>query len=418
MEFEQYAGNLATQARAASRAAAILSTRQKNDALVAIAAKIEQNRERIQAENAKDLEDAKAGGISGAFLKRLELSDKVIKSMAVSLRDIAGLADPVGEMTDIRRQPNGIQVGRMRVPLGVILFIYESRPNVTTDAAALCLKSGNAVILRGGSEARRSNGVLCELIQESLKEAGIDPSIVQPVSNTDRAVLGFLFKRNDCIDLCVPRGGYGLIKAVSEQATMPVIKHFDGICHIYVDDEADQAMARRVILNAKVQNPGVCNTLETALVNKTIAKEFLPALAADLRKEGVEIRGCENTRAIIPDAVPATEEDWRTEYLEKILSIRVVADLDAAIDHINTYGSKHTDSILTNNWSKSWRFIREVDSSSVMVNASTRLSDGYEYGLGAEVGISTDKLHARGPMGLEGLTSQKFIVFGDGTLRV
>lgn len=414
---KEYADQLATRARAASRAAVRLTTAQKNDALERIAASLLEHQDALQAENRKDLDAAEKAGISGAFFRRLQITDKVLQGMAACVRDIIQLPDPVGEITDVRRRPSGIEVGRMRIPLGVILFIYESRPNVTTDAAALCLKSGNSVLLRGGSEARRTNAFLGGLIQDALAAQGIDPHIIQPVANTDREVLSHLFVRNDCIDLCVPRGGAGLIRAVSDQAKMPVLKHFDGICHVYVDETADFAMARRIILNAKVQNPGVCNTLETALVDRAVAAELLPPLIADLREAGVEVRGCEGVRAIDPEVKAATEEDWRTEYLDMILALRVVDGLDAAMDHIANYGSRHTDTIVTNHWQRAQRFLREVDSSSVMVNASTRFADGNEYGLGAEVGISTDKLHAFGPMGLAGLTTQKFVVFGDGHLR-
>ncbi len=405
------------RARAASRVIGRAETRRKNDALLAIAAAIEAASERLMSENARDLADGRRQGLDEALLDRLELNAARIAAMAQGLREIAALPDPIGGISDMNYRPSGIQVGRMRVPLGVIGIIYESRPNVTADAAGLCLKSGNAAILRGGSEAIHSNQAIAACIHAGLDAAGLPADVVQVIETTDRAAVGELVRMEQYVDVIVPRGGKGLIERITREARVPVIKHLHGICHTYIDDLADRDKAVRVAVNAKTQRYGTCNTMETLLVSRGIAAQVLPPLAEKYREAGVELRGCEATRAILPDALPATETDWETEYLAPILSIRVVEDLDAAIDHIARYGSGHTDAIITESLPRAQRFLREVDSSSVMVNASTRFADGFEYGLGAEIGISTDKLHARGPVGLEGLTTLKFIVLGDGHIR-
>jgi glutamate-5-semialdehyde dehydrogenase len=407
---------LGQQARAASRVLVRATTAQKNRALLAMAEAIESAADHLKAENAKDLENGKANGLDTAMLDRLTLSDKAIAGIAEGLRQVAALQDPVGEISDMSYRPSGIQVGKMRVPLGVVGIIYESRPNVTADAAALCLKSGNAAILRGGSEAAYSNRALATCIQQGLKAAGLPEAAVQVVATTDRAAVGELIAMPQYVDVIIPRGGKSLIERISADARVPVIKHLDGICHVYIDAEADFDKAVRVALNAKTHRYGVCNAMETLLVAETQAAKVLPELAKLYGEKGVELRGCEKTCAII-DANPATEEDWATEYLAAILSIKVVSDVDEAMDHIARFSSGHTESIITENYSIARRFLAEVDSSSVMVNASTRFADGFEYGLGAEIGISTDKFHARGPVGLEGLTSQKYIVLGDGHIR-
>ncbi len=416
MDIQAYMQQLGQQARKAARVLVSASTAQKNQALLAMAEAIENSAESLKAENAKDLENGRQNGLDAAMLDRLALTDAGIAGIAEGLRQVAALQDPVGEVTDMSYRPSGIQVGKMRVPLGVVGIIYESRPNVTADAAALCLKSGNAAILRGGSEAAFSNQALASCIQQGLKQAGLPETAVQVVETTDRAAVGELIAMPEYVDVIIPRGGKGLIERISQNARVPVIKHLDGICHVYIDDAADYDKAIRVAVNAKTHRYGVCNAMETLLVAESQAEKVLPELAKQYAEKGVELRGCEKTRAII-DAAPATEEDWATEYLAPILSIRVVADVDAAMDHIAQYSSGHTESIITENFSTSRRFLAEVDSSSVMVNASTRFADGFEYGLGAEIGISTDKFHARGPVGLEGLTSQKYIVLGDGTIR-
>jgi glutamate-5-semialdehyde dehydrogenase len=405
------------RARAASRVIGRAETRQKNAALLAIAAAIEAASERLMSENARDLAAGRRQGLDAALLDRLELNAARIAAMAQGLREIAALPDPIGGISDMNYRPSGIQVGRMRVPLGVIGIIYESRPNVTADAAGLCLKSGNAAILRGGSEAIHSNQAIAACIHAGLDAAGLPADVVQVIETTDRAAVGELVRMEQYVDVIVPRGGKGLIERITREARVPVIKHLHGICHTYIDGQADLDKAVRVAVNAKTQRYGTCNTMETLLVAQAIAAQVLPALAENYRTAGVELRGCEATRAILPDTLPATETDWDTEYLAPILAIRVVADLDAAIDHIARYGSGHTDAIITESLPRAQRFLREVDSSSVMVNASTRFADGFEYGLGAEIGISTDKLHARGPVGLEGLTTLKFIVIGDGHIR-
>jgi glutamate-5-semialdehyde dehydrogenase len=408
--------SLGQSARAASRAMARASTAQKNAALLHIAEAIRAQRHLLKQANAEDLATAQAAGLPEALVERLALSDKAIDTMAEGLEQISNLPDPIGEMLNLRYRPTGIQVGQMRVPLGVIGIIYEARPNVTVDAAGLCIKSGNATVLRGGSEAIRCNTALAVLVQQGLAVAGLPPDAVQVIETTDRAAVGAMITLPEYIDVIVPRGGKGLIERIAKEATVPVIKHLDGICHVYIDDEADLDKAIRIADNAKTQRYAPCNTMETLLVAQGIASRVLPPLCKIYQDKGVELRGDEQARALVPMNT-ATEQDWRTEYLAPILSIRVVAGLDAAIDHINTYGSQHTDSIVTENYSKAMRFLREVDSASVMVNASTRFADGFEYGLGAEIGISTNKLHARGPVGLEGLTSLKWIVLGSGQIR-
>jgi glutamate-5-semialdehyde dehydrogenase len=417
IEVESYMHQLGVAARLAGRRLARAGTGAKNRALEATADALLASRAALAEANGADLEAGRAAGLDAALLDRLALTDARIDAMAEGLRQIAALPDPVGEVEGLAYRPSGIQVGRMRVPLGVVGIIYESRPNVTADAAGLCLKSGNAAILRGGSEALRSNQAIARCIHQGLEAAGLPPTAVQVVETTDRAAVGALVTMTEHVDVIVPRGGKGLIERVSREARIPVIKHLDGVCHVYVDDRADRDKAIRVADNAKTQRFGTCNTMETLLVAEGVAAEVLPALAERYRAAGVELRGCPRTCAILPEAVPATEADWGTEYLAPILSVRVVAGLDEALEHIERHGSRHTDSIVTEDLGRARRFLAEVDSSSVMVNASTRFADGFEYGLGAEIGISTDKLHARGPVGLEGLTSQKFIVLGDGHVR-
>ncbi|MBL3590364.1 MAG: glutamate-5-semialdehyde dehydrogenase [gamma proteobacterium endosymbiont of Lamellibrachia anaximandri] len=412
-----YMSGLGAKARTASRRLAAATTGEKNAALNAIADDLDSNRAVLMVENKKDLQAGAAKGLDAALLDRLELTPARIDSMIEGLRQIAGLADPIGEIFDMNYRPSGIQVGRMRVPLGVVGIIYESRPNVTADAAALCLKSGNATVLRGGSEAFHSNQAIAAGIQRGLEQAGLPADAVQVLATTDRAAVGSMIAMPESIDVIIPRGGKGLIERISRDARVPVIKHLDGICHVYIDDQADIGKAFDVTMNSKTQRYGTCNTLETLLVAEDIAEEALLMLAAPLQEKGVELRGCPRTLEIIDNAAAATDEDWDTEYLGPILSIRVVQDLDEAIDHINTHSSQHTDSIITENYTRARCFLAEVDSSSVMVNASTRFADGFEYGLGAEIGISTDKFHARGPVGLEGLTSVKYIVLGDGHIR-
>ncbi len=417
-DIKQYMQNVGQEARTASRAMAMADTNAKNRALENIATAILLNTKNLITENGKDVAAAKESGLDAASIDRLTLTDKTIKSMADGLRQIAALPDPIGEISDLKYRPSGIQVGRMRVPLGVIGIIYESRPNVTADAAGLCLKSGNACILRGGSEALHSNQAIAACVHQGLREAGLPETAVQVVNTTDRAAVGELITMKDFVDVIVPRGGKELIERVSKEARIPVIKHLHGICHVYIDDEADLRKAIRIADNAKTHRYGVCNAMETLLVNANVAAQVLPELCAIYLKKGVELRGDEAARRLVAQMKAATEEDWDTEYLAPILSIRVVANVDEAIGHIALHGSQHTDSIVTENYSRAMRFLREVDSSSVMVNASTRFADGFEYGLGAEIGISTDKIHARGPVGLEGLTSQKYIVLGSGQIRM
>ena len=413
-----YMNRLGRAAREASRVLARASTAQKNRALQAAAAALDAARDELVSANERDLAGGRANGLDAAMLDRLALTPKVIDGMIEGLRQVAALPDPIGEIRDMRYMPSGIQVGKMRVPLGVVGIIYESRPNVTIDAASLCLKSGNATILRGGSEAIHSNQAIARCIQLGLAEAGLPAAAVQVVETTDRAAVGALISMPEYVDVIVPRGGKGLIERISRDARVPVIKHLDGICHVYIDVAADVDKAVRVADNAKTQRFARCNTMETLLVHQGIADRVLPPLAAIYREKGVELRGCARTQALLGgDVLEASEEDWSTEYNAPILSIRIVDSLDAAIEHINRYGSQHTDAIVTENFTDARRFLTEVDSASVMVNASTRFADGFEYGLGAEIGISTDKLHARGPVGLEGLTSEKYVVFGDGHVR-
>lgn len=416
MQITEYMSALGQQARKASRMLAAVSTAQKNKALHHIADRLLAQSVWLMEENAKDLVTGKANGLDEAMLDRLRLTQSGIESMVKGVRQVADLPDPVGEITDMAYRPSGIQLGKMRVPLGVVGIIYESRPNVTVDAAALCLKSGNATILRGGSEAIHSNRAIALCIQEGLEVAGINHHAVQLVQTTDREAVGQMISLPEYIDVIIPRGGKSLIERISQGAKVPVIKHLDGICHVYVAADADLTMSWSVCDNAKTHRYGVCNAMETLLVDERIAADFLPKMAEIYHAKGVELRGCDKTRAIVTMNA-ATEADWSTEYLAPILSIKLVNGLDEAIAHINHYGSHHTDAIMTQDYAMSRRFLAEVDSSSVMINASTRFADGFEYGLGAEIGISTDKFHARGPVGLLGLTSQKYVVFGSGQIR-
>ena len=416
MNVAHYMQKLGSNAREASRLVARASTEQKNNALHAMAEAIDASRELISSANKRDLDAGIERGLDAAMLDRLALTPDRVDAMIEGLRQVAALPDPVGDVSDMRFLPSGIQLGKMRVPLGVIGIIYESRPNVTMEAASLCLKSGNATILRGGSEAIHSNQAIAQSIAIGLKSAGLPETSVQVVETTDREAVGQLITMPDFVDVIVPRGGKGLIERVSNDARVPVIKHLDGICHVYIDAEADIAKGVNIAINAKTHRYGTCNTMETLLVHESVAQEVLTELSGAYADAGVELRGCEKTRSII-EAKVATDDDWTTEYLAPILSIRVVDSIDTAIAHINHFGSHHTDAIITENYTLSRRFLREVDSSSVMINASTRFADGFEYGLGAEIGISTDKIHARGPVGLEGLTSQKYIVYGEGQVR-
>lgn len=417
MDVQTYMTGVGRQARAASRLIAKADTRTKNLALTEMARAVERAGEKLLAANARDVGTARQKKLDSAAIDRLTLTPKTLAAMADGLLQIAKLPDPVGEIGGLKYLPSGIQVGQMRVPIGVIGIIYESRPNVTADAAALCLKSGNAAILRGGSEAMHSNQAIAACVHEGLKAAGLPETVVQVIETTDRAAVGELITMQDYVDVIVPRGGKGLIERLMRESRIPMIKHLHGVCHVYIDDEADFDKALRIADNAKTQRLGTCNTMETLLVAKGIAEKILPPLCRIYGDKGIELRGDESARKIVPQMKAATEEDWHTEYLDAILAVRVVDGLDQAIEHIATYGSQHTDAIVTENISRARRFISEVDSSSVMVNASTRFADGYEYGLGAEIGISTDKLHARGPVGLEGLTSLKYVVFGDGHIR-
>lgn len=408
--------DLGKQAKKASRKLLSATTQQKNTALNLIADELIRNSDKLKIENEKDLQNGRDNGLSPAMIDRLALTDSVIEGMAEGLRQIASLNDPIGEITDMKYLPSGIQLGQMRVPLGVVGIIYESRPNVTIDAAALCLKSSNATILRGGSEAIHSNKALAQCIQSALKATGLPEAAVQVVPTTDRAAVGELITMTESVDVIIPRGGKSLTSRISNDAKVPVIKHLDGICHVYIDDEADTQKAIAVAVNSKTHRYGVCNAMETLLISESRAEEMLPLLAKKYAEKEVELRGCAKTCAVI-EAKPATQEDWQTEYLAPVLSIKIVADVDEAIEHIEIYSSRHTESIVTDNFTTSRKFLSLVDSSSVMVNASTRFADGFEYGLGAEIGISTDKIHARGPVGLNGLTSQKYIVLGDGSVR-
>ena len=422
MDIQQYMQRLGEQARQASRAMARASSGDKDKALAAIANALRDHRDAILRANEKDLDAGRSNGLDAALLDRLALTADRFDGMVEGLEQIIGLADPIGVITDLAYRPSGIQVGKMRVPLGVIGIIYESRPNVTIDAAALCLKSGNSAILRGGSEAINANQAIAECIREGLRAAGLPEAAVQVVETTDRAAVGELITHPEYVDVIVPRGGKGLIERISNDARVPVIKHLDGNCHTYIDEQADIAKAISVAFNAKTQRYGTCNTTETLLVANAIAQQVLPELAAQYRQAGVELRGCEQARDLlesvgVTDMQAATEADWEEEYLAPVLAVKIVKDIDEAIEHINRYSSGHTEAIITENYTLARRFLTEVDSSSVMVNASTRFADGFEYGLGAEIGISTDKIHARGPVGLEGLTSQKWVVLGDGHIR-
>ncbi len=417
MNIKEYMTTLGQQAAAAGREVSRAESGKKNAALLAIAEQLALQTDFLAAENAKDLVAGKEKGLDAALLDRLELTPARIQAMIEGLQEVAALPDPVGAISDLNYRPSGIQVGKMRVPLGVIGIIYESRPNVTVDAAALCLKSGNACILRGGSESIHSNKAIASCIAQGLQQAGLPEQSVQVVETTDRAAVGELITLNDYVDVIVPRGGKSLIERISKEASIAVIKHLDGICHVYIDGAADIEKAVNIAVNAKTHRYGVCNAMETLLVAESIAAQVLPRLAQAYKAKGVELRGCLKTCSIVPDCVRATEADWQTEYLAPILAIKIVADIDAAMAHINQFSSGHTESIVTENYTLARRFLREVDSSSVMVNASTRFADGFEYGLGAEIGISTDKLHARGPVGLEGLTSLKYVVLGDGHIR-
>jgi len=420
MDIKQYMEQVGRQARVASRAMARADSATRNRALSLIAAAIERDAGLLREANQLDLDAARANGLEPAMLDRLTLSDKAIATMVEGLRQIVALADPIGEISNMKFRPTGIQVGQMRVPLGVIGIIYEARPNVTVDAAGLCIKSGNATILRGGSEAIHCNRALAKLVKEGLAGAGLPPEAVQVIDTTDRAAVGALITMPQYVDVIVPRGGKGLIARLMEESTVPMIKHLDGICHVYIDDKADFAKALPIAFNAKCHRYGTCNTMETLLVARSVAAQILPQLAALYLAEKVELRADPEALAILagyPHLTPVAEADWQTEYLAPILAVKVVAGIDEAMDHISAYSSKHTEAIVTEDYSAAMRFLREVDSASVMVNASTRFADGFEYGLGAEIGISNDKLHARGPVGLEGLTSLKYIVFGHGEVR-
>jgi len=417
MSIQSTVESLAAAAKKAARDVAKLSTNSKNNVLLRMGEMLAEKKEFIQAENGKDLAAGREKGLSGAMLDRLALSDKVIDSMIAGLHEVAALPDPVGEIDDMVKRPSGIMVGRMRIPLGVIGMIYESRPNVTVDAAALCLKAGNAIILRGGSEAIHSNLALAKVLQDALASENINPAAIQVMPTTDREAVNIMLSLEEYIDLIIPRGGEGLIRFVAENSRIPVLKHYKGVCHVFVDADADLDMAVNIIMNGKCQRPGVCNAVETLLVHRDIAATYLPQAAAKLTAAGVELRGCPRTKEILPDIKDAEEDDWPAEFLDLILAVKVVDDLDAAMDHIARYGSQHTETIVTNSYANGQRFIREVDASAVMINASTRFSDGGQFGLGAEIGISTTKLHAYGPMGLKELTSRKFIVYGDGQIR-
>ncbi len=417
MSLENEIKQLAQEAREASHILATLSTAVKNELLQKMASALEANSATLISENEKDISSAHDRGLSAAMIDRLVLDEARIKGMADGLREVAELPDPVGELTSMWRRPNGIEVGRMRIPLGVIGIIYESRPNVTADAAGLCLKSGNAVVLRGGSEAIHSNNAIGKILQEQMEQMGLPKAAVQVIMTTDRNAVNVLLEQEEYIDLIIPRGGEGLIRFVSENSRIPVIKHYKGVCHTFVDASADFEMAESICINAKVQRPGVCNSMETLLIHKDIAETFVPRIAAAMKQKGVELRGCSITREFAPGVKEATEEDWHAEFLDLILAVRVVDDMNQAIEHIQAYGSLHTEVIVTSDYGNAQKFLRQVNSSVVMVNASSRFSDGNQFGLGAEIGISTTKLHSFGPMGLEDLTTRKFIVLGDGQIR-
>ena len=417
-DIQQYVRDTATAAKQAFYLMANATTAQKNATLLRMAELIAQHQTAILAANAQDMENAAAKGLDSALLDRLKLTEKTVESMCEGLRQVAALPDPVGEMDEFRLRPNGLQIGKMRVPLGVIGIIYESRPNVTIDAAALCLKSGNACVLRGGSEAFESNMAIAKLIRQALTESGLPPAAVSVIENTSRESVGAMLQSPELIDVIIPRGGKSLVARIAAEARVPVIKHLDGICHVYIDQAADTQKAIDIAFNAKTSRYGTCNTMETLLIHATRAEEMLPLLAEKYAEKQVELRGCERTLAILPNINAATEEDWDTEYLAPVLAVKIVDDLTQAITHINTHGSHHTDSIITESYTDAQIFMRAVDSASVMVNASTRFADGFEYGLGAEIGISTDKIHVRGPVGLHGLTSQKWVVLGNGQVRI
>ena len=417
MDFGGYVDQITRRARAASDRAGELDADLKNAALRLMADRLEQSSEELILENAKDLEAGRSKGLAAPLLERLELNSDRIHGMAEGLRDVAALPDPVGEVTRMWDRPSGLQVGRMRIPLGSILVIYESRPNVTADVAGLCLKSGNATLLRGGSEAIHSNQAITRVLQRALSESGVHEDVLQLIEHTDREIIDLLLEREDEIDLVIPRGGEGLVRRVSERSRIPVIKHYAGVCHVYLDQGADPKMARDIAINSKCQRVSVCNSAETLLVHASLAESLLPSLLAEMQGLGVELRGCERTQAAGQNIAPASEDDWRAEFLAMTLAVRVVDSMEQAIDHLRRFGSNHTETIVTQDLARARDFVRRVNSSSVFVNASTRFSDGYELGLGAEVGVSTTKVHWYGPMGLEGLTTQKFIAFGDGTIR-
>ncbi len=417
MSIQSMIEKMAKDARAASSALRRAQREEKDAALTLMANRLGERKKNIQKENQKDLDLAREKGLSSAMIDRLTLNDKTIESMSEGLREVVTLPDPVGEVTRMWKRPNGLVVGRMRIPLGVIGFIYESRPNVTVDAAGLCLKSGNAVILKGGSEAIHSNLILADILREALEEAGLPQKAIQVVPTTEREAVGVLLSLEDDLDIIIPRGGEGLIRFVTEHSRIPVLKHYKGVCHVYVDEYADLETASEVCFNAKVQRPGVCNAMETMLVHERIADDFLPSMAKRLQDVGVEIRGCQKTSALVPGTKAVVESDWPAEFLDLVLAVKIVSSMDEALDHIEKYGSKHTEAIITKDYKRSQRFLAEVDSSVVLVNASTRFNDGFQLGLGAEIGINTSKLHAFGPMGLEELTTTKFVVYGDGQVR-
>ncbi|MBW1766000.1 MAG: glutamate-5-semialdehyde dehydrogenase [Deltaproteobacteria bacterium] len=417
MPIERMIEDMAKASKDAARRLRRADSSRKDAALELMAKRLIQRKEEIQVENNKDLAFSKENGLSPAMIDRLTLDDKTIQSMAEGLREVTALPDPVGEMTGMWKRPNGLEVGRVRIPLGVIGFIYESRPNVTVDAASLCLKSGNSVILKGGSEAIHSNLILAEILRQALEDTGLPEKAIQIIPTTEREAVGILLGLEDYVDIIIPRGGEGLIRFVTENSRIPVLKHYKGVCHVYVDKSADLDTASEICLNSKVQRPGVCNAMETMLVHEEIASDFLPSMAKLLRDAGVTIKGCPKSRALIPEAVPAEESDWPAEFLDLVLAVKVVSGMEAALDHIERYGSNHTEAIVTNDYDRSRRFLAEVDSSVVLVNASTRFNDGNQLGLGAEIGINTSKLHAFGPMGLKELTTTKFVVYGNGQVR-
>ena len=417
MSLQELIREMGREARNASKALRIADTKQKDTALRLMAELLDSRRKEIVLENTKDLDQARKANLSTAMIDRLTITEAVIDGMIQALQEVAALPDPVGQVTSMWKRPNGLMVGRMRIPLGVIGFIYESRPNVTVDAASLCLKSGNAVILKGGSEALNSNLMLASILEQALQNSGLPSKAVQVVPSTDREAVKFLLQMDDSIDLVIPRGGEGLIRFVAENSRIPVLRHYKGVCHVYVDESADLGMAQEICFNAKVQRPGVCNAMETLLVHQAISRQFLPPMYERFKNAGVELRGCEKTLEILKDIVPATDQDWHEEYLDLILAVKIVSNMEEAIDHIDRYGSNHTEAIITSDYQRAQRFLAETDSSVVLVNASTRFNDGGQLGLGSEIGINTSKLHAFGPMGLEELTTTKFIVFGNGQVR-